>query len=73
MRWLVTVKKTTDLKKIMDVIRGYGGEPDHDQQPVPLGNAELVIQVSGSAELETKLKSVDDVIDVFPDSEMTLY
>ena len=73
MRWLVTIKKTTDLDKVMDVIRRCGGEPDQDQPPVPLEDAEWVIQVNGSASLDTKLKSIDDIIAVYPDSEMTLY
>ena len=73
MRWLVTVQKSTDLNKLMEVIRGHGGEPDNDNPLIHLGDAELIIQVSGPSGLADMLKSVSDIIDVYPDSEMQLY
>jgi hypothetical protein len=73
MRWLITVRKSTDLARLTRVIRACGGEPLQDAPPVPLGDAEIVLQASGSAELPEALKADADVIDVYPDSEMELY
>ena len=73
MRWLVTVQKSADLNRLIEDIRSRGGEPNQDEAPIPLGDAELVIQVSGPLELAEKLKSLPDIVDVYPDSEMEWY
>ena len=73
MQWLITVRKSADLKRLAEVIRGCGGEQDQDNPPVPLGDSELVVQASGPADLPDSLKSDPDVIEVYPNSEMQLY
>ena len=73
MRWLVTVQKSADLNKLMKVIQGYGGEQDHDNLPIPLGDTELLIQINGPSYLAETLKSVSEIVDIYPDSEMQLY
>lgn len=73
MKWLITVKKTADLDKVMGIIRDHGGYQDHDNPPIPLGDRELVIRVDGPPDLDERLKYSPDIIDVYPDSEVQLY
>lgn len=73
MRWLITVLKSTDLSKLERIIRECGGELNKENPPVPLGNSELVIQVNGPVELPDQISAADDIIDIYPGSDMELY
>ena len=73
MRWLITCRKCADLCRIERVIRDCGGELNKENAAVPLGDSELVIQVNGPVELPDQIKADEDIIDIYPDSDMELY
>lgn len=73
MKWLITVKRSADLKKLMEAIKAVGGEPESENPPIPLGDVELVLHANGPEDLPAALKHESEVIDVFPDSEMHPY
>ncbi len=73
MRWLITIQKPADPDELEKALHACNAELDGDNPPVPLGNSELVVQVTGPADLPDKLKSVPCVVEVYPNSEMQLY
>ncbi len=70
---MITINKTVDLNKVLKKVQDHGGSHDSGNSPIPLGDTELVIQVEGPADLDVVLKSVPEIINVYPDSEMQLY
>jgi len=73
MKWLVTVLKTADVKNLKNSIEKEGGEIDQENESIPLEESEIVLKVSGPSDLPDKLKSISDIIEVYPDSEMQSY
>jgi len=73
MRWLITVRRTCDLDQLASRVRAAGGECSADDVPIPLGDDELAVRAEGPTELARAVKTLSEVIEVFPDSEMTPY
>lgn len=73
MRWLVTVKKSYDSERLSEAVRRSGGERDEIQEPIPLADGQLVIAAEGPESLETALRELPDVVEIYPDSDPVAY
>jgi len=71
MEWLITTK-VTNLEELEAKLAEWGCERT-GLPPIPLGDDELVIEVSGPADLSKKVRDEDPIIKVSPSSPMTLY
>lgn len=72
MEWLITLKKELDLDQIDSLLAQWGCERS-ETPPVPLGDGEQVIEVSGPRDLPQKVTSEKRVLKVSPNSPLTLY
>lgn len=72
MEWLVTAKSDTRLEELEARLARWGGKLA-GRPPVPLGDDEQVIEVTGPADLPSKAQADDCIIKVSPNSPMTLY
>lgn len=72
MEWLVTTKRDTNLEELESKLAGWGYERT-GLPPVPLGDDEQVIEVSGLADLPSKAQDEGSIVKVSPSSPMTLY
>ncbi len=73
MRWLITTKINNDHQKLMAKLSKFNCYPIDEQPPIPLGDDEQVIEVEGSPNLSQILDTNDEIIEINPSSEMTLY
>ena len=72
MEWLLTVKSDVSLDQIDALLAGTGYTRT-DTPPIPLGDDEQVIEVSGPRGLSDIVESEDWVLRVSPNSTMTYY
>ena len=72
MDWLVTFKRGVAAEEIRRVLTQSGCAAD-DVSPIPLDDAEQVVSTAGPADLPRRLAGKDGVLNVHPDSSMTLY
>lgn len=73
MRWLITTKINIDHQQLIAKLSHFNCYPVDDRPPIPLGNDEQVIEVEGSHNLSQILETNEEIIEVNPCSEMTLY
>jgi hypothetical protein len=73
MNWLVTVEKGKKQGEIDALLRSWGCERDAENPPIPIGEDEEVISVTGPCDLPQKAKGERRVRKVSPNSTMTLY
>ncbi len=71
MEWLITTKADADLEALKARCAEWGCELTGS--PIPLGDGEQVIEVSGPADLPEKAQDEALVLKVSPNSPMTLY
>jgi len=70
MDWLITIRddlKKGELKKILDRLGCELGE----NPPIPLGTGEEVIQATGPKDLPKRVKDIEEIIQVYPNSGIT--
>jgi hypothetical protein len=72
MQWLITTKADTNLEELESRLAELGCERT-GSPPIPLGEEEQVIEVSGPANLLKKVRSEGLNLKVSPSSPMTLY
>ena len=72
MEWLITTKADANLEELEAKLAEWGCERT-GLPPIPLGDDEQVIEVSGPANLPRKVHDQDPVIKVSPSSPMELY
>ncbi len=72
MEWLITVKADTPLEELEARLAEWGSKRT-GSPPIPLGEDEQVIEVSGPANLPRKAQDEDLIVKVSPSSPMTLY
>lgn len=65
--WLITTNRKTDLAALSAEVAAQGGTMD-TESPVPLGDAEQVVEAEGPDDLPMRLKPNPAVLDVSPDS-----
>lgn len=72
MEWLVTTRANVSLEELEPKLAEWGCQRTGGP-PIPLGDDEQVIEVSGPADLPSRVRSEDPIIKVSPNSPMTLY
>jgi hypothetical protein len=72
MEWLVTTKARKGLSELESKLAQWGCELT-GTPPIPLGDDEQVIEVSGPRDLPEKARQDPDIIKVSPNSPITLY
>jgi hypothetical protein len=72
MQWLITTKANTNLEELESRLAEWGCERT-GSPPIPLGEEEQVIEVSGPANLPEKVRREGLNLKVNPSSSMTLY
>jgi hypothetical protein len=72
MEWLITTKANANLEELEAKFAEWGCERT-GLPPIPLGDDEQVIEVSGPANLPRKVHDEAPVIKVSPSSPMELY
>lgn len=70
-KWLVTLKKEVGLNQLDKVLKKHNCERS-DSMPIPLGDDEQVVAVSGPPDLPQKLQENPGIINVYPNSDFTL-
>ena len=74
MKWLLTIRSSADLDEVINLIKNGGGELDPEKKAIPLdNNQEWVLSVDGPENLPDFLATNIDIIEVYPDSELSLY
>ncbi|MDJ0712842.1 MAG: hypothetical protein QNJ54_01310 [Prochloraceae cyanobacterium] len=73
MRWLITTKANVDLKQLTAKLSTFGCELVNDLPPIPMGDDEQVVEVEASQDLSEMLKTDEEILQLHPSSEMTLY
>ncbi len=73
MDWLLTVKKQVPPDEIDALLASWGCERDAEIPPVPLGDDEQVIAVTGPRDLPQMAAHEVRVRKVSPNSPLTLY
>lgn len=71
-QWLVTFHASLPEARRMDIIREAGAVALSAEPPVPLGD-EIAVSVEAEEAAAATLRARDDVIAVFPNSDLTLY
>jgi hypothetical protein len=71
MEWLITTKANANLEDLEAKCAEWGCERTA-LPPIPLGEDEQVIEVTGPADLPRKVQGGDPIIKVSPSSPMTL-
>jgi hypothetical protein len=72
MYWLITINRELSTAQVDALLEKWGAERT-ETPPIPLGDNETVIEVSGSKDLPQKLSTQKGVIKVSPSSAFTLY
>ena len=72
MEWLITTKANANLEELEAKFAKWGCERT-GLPPIPLGDDEQVIEVSGPANLPKKVHDQGSVVKVSPSSPMELY
>jgi hypothetical protein len=72
MKWLVTTEQKVDQAALDKVLTAAGARLVDDQKSVPLGE-EKVWEAEGPPNLDSKLAGAEQIKEIFPSSEMTLY
>ncbi len=72
MEWLITTKANANLEELEAKLAEWGSRRT-GLPPIPLGDDEQVIEVSGPADLPRKAQDEDLIVKVSPSSPMTLY
>lgn len=72
MEWLITVKDKVDQTKLAQALRELGCERRVEEPPVPLGENEVAIAVSGPSDLPQRAARKRLIKAVHPNSEMEL-
>lgn len=65
--WLITTSKEADLGALREEIAAQGGTVD-EESPIPLGDAEQVVEAEGPDDLPGRLGPNPAVLDVSPDT-----
>jgi hypothetical protein len=73
MKWLVTVPAGINIKRVRAKLLALGCSADEYQEPIPLDNSELVIEVEGPRDLPKRTAGEHDIVKVSPSSDLTLY
>ena len=71
--WLITIKVDVDLEQILRKLILYGCEIAGDLTPMPLGESEQVLEIIGPKDLPEKIAGDDSVLEIYPNSELTLF
>jgi hypothetical protein len=72
MEWLVSFKRTLSPAEVQSIL-DRSGSMAGNSPPVPLGEDEQVVSVSGPPDLPRRLGGDDRVLKISPNSTMTLY
>jgi hypothetical protein len=72
MEWLITLQRDVDVDEIDAMLSQWGSERN-DSPPIPLGDSEQAIEVSGPRDLPQKAQADPRVVKVSPNSTLTLY
>ncbi len=72
-QWLVTFPATMSPEVCLTIIRQAGAEELPQAEAVPLGGGEIVIQIEAGPKAVEALRANEQVLGVFPNSEMKLY
>jgi hypothetical protein len=72
MEWLITFRKSVSPEEMARILDDSGCSAELDP-PIPLGEDEQVVSVSGPADLPRRLKAEEAVLGVNPNSTLTLY
>lgn len=72
MRWLVSVRAGTDLRRLLSRLEALGCSSEEGQTPVPVDDQQ-VIEVEGPRDLPRLARAERDIVKINPSSEMTLY
>jgi hypothetical protein len=73
MDWLVTVDSSADLQQLKGRLAELGCGGLENAAPIPLGDNEQVIEVSGPPDLAARAGRLPGVRKVSPNSRMTYY
>ena len=72
MDWLVSIRKSASPEQVRDLLARAGCVAE-DAPPIPLGDDEQVVSVSGPPDLPARLENDERVVKVSPNSGLTLY
>ena len=73
MNWLITTKTDVDLEQLLAKLAVFGCEMMDDAAPIPLGENEQVFEITGPDDLTEKITGDDSILDIYPNSELTLF
>ncbi|MGH3366534.1 MAG: hypothetical protein ACRDOY_04970 [Nocardioidaceae bacterium] len=65
--WLIRTSKQADLGALRAEIAAHGGTV-YEESPIPLGDAEQVVEAEGPDDLPERLGPNPSVLDVSPDT-----
>lgn len=70
MRWLITTKRTIDLKSLLKDLDDLGCDSQSRGDPIPLDSDEQVIEIEGPNDILERAKSKPSILAIHPSSEM---
>ena len=72
MDWLITFKKSISADELERILAQSGCTAE-ESPPIPLGEDEQVISVTGPPDLPRRLQPEEGILKVSPNSPLTLY
>lgn len=70
MKWLITTKRTIDLKSLLRDLDDLGCDSQACGDPIPLDSGEQVIEIEGPDDVPERAKSKPSILAIHPSSEM---
>lgn len=72
MRWLITTRRNLSLEQLDELLDQWGcSRVEND--PIPLGTDEQVVEVTGPSNLPAKATEDERVLSINPDSQMDYF
>ncbi|AYA64941.1 hypothetical protein [Alteromonas sp. RKMC-009] len=71
MKWLLTVNTNCNIDQLASQLRDANLGQIASAITIPLGDNEVVVNIEAPSDAESEIRNLPNVIDIYPDSDLT--